>query len=440
MTTTVKGTSAEPQSLNMPTSAGAVSRAENIARDPARADRVGADVARRISKALAEASIAAANEKYVSGGRGGFAAREGNRAFSQLVKAIVVVFFAIPVAGLTLYLAFFSADQYQVESRFAVRSVSTPMGDILASIGGGASATKSEAAIVAKYINSEGMARNLESDVDISKLYSTSGDFLSRFDPTRPIEDLASYWKWKVDVSEDSSTGLITMKVAAFTPEDAVRISKAVIGRASELVNSLSEQNRTSVLDLAQKRLDRARDRLSSIAGQMAQLRNQTGVLDGGQQSKAQATLVSSLELELAKLQATKASLGSLASDSIKIRALEPQISSLREQIAIEKSKMTGTGQGDKVLSGIMTDFERLQVDQDAARKEFSDAATAFEDARIGAERQEIYLSVFMQPTTPESSTYPHRGFIWTIGIAVAAGVTFALVALARLVRDNRAA
>lgn len=426
----------EPQLMDGPTSGTEVSGLSSSKSVTVGGSR--SDLARRISDALAQASIAAANEKYVTGGRGGFAVRDDNRAFGLLLRAIAAVFFVLPSAALTLYLVFFSADQYQVESRFAVRQLSTPMGDILASLGGGASGTRSEAALLAKYISSEGMVRDLQSDVDIGTLYSVSGDFLARFDPRNPIEYLASYWKWKVSVTEDSSTGLITMKIAAFNPDDAVRISNAVIARASMLVNSLSEQNKASVLELAQKRLDRARDRLSQVSGQMAQLRNKTGVLDSGEQSKGQATLVSTLELELAKLKATRTSLSALSNDSIKIRVLETQTASLEQQIDIEKAKMTGLGSG-KVLSGVMTDFERLQVDQDVVRKEFTDAAAAFEDARIGAERQEIYLSIFMRPTLPESSTYPRRGLVWIIGVAIAGAVTFALIALARLVRDNRA-
>ncbi len=436
MTTKEKEALSEPRLRDK--SASGVEGAELSVKRSVTTGGARSELARRISDALAQASIAAANEKYVTGGRGGFAVRDDNRPFGLLLRAITAVFFVFPVAALTLYLVFFSADQYQVESRFAVRQLSTPMGDILASLGGGASGAKSEAALLAKYIGSEGMVRDLQSDVDIGKLYSGPGDFFSRFDADSPIEDLVSYWKWKVSVTEDSSTGLITMKIAAFTPGDAVRISNAVIKRASMLVNSLSEQNKVSVLELAQKRLTRARDRLAQVSGQMAQLRNKTGVLDSGEQSKGQATLVSTLELELAKLQATRSSLGTLSKDSIKIRVLETQTASLKQQIDLEKAKMTGIG-GGTVLSDVMTDFERLQVDQDVVRKEFTDAAAAFEDARIGAERQEIYLSIFMRPTLPESSTYPRRGLLWIIGVATAAVVTFALIALARLVRDNRA-
>lgn len=407
------------------------------------ADEGGALLAQRISRALLQAATAARHERSITGGRGGFGAREGNRQFKRFLLGIWIAVFAIPSVLSILYFAFVAADQYQVESRFAVRATKSQIGDLITSVtGASAGASKAETAIVAKYITSEAMARDLDQRVALSDRYaSPQADYLSRFDPSEPIEDLLSYWKWKVDVSEESSTGIITVKVRAFTPADVMAISNAVLERMVSLVNGLSEQNRRSLLEVAEQRLERARQKLLGIVQQMAGLRDASGVLDGDQQGQAQLKLVTQLELSLSKLIATRESFSSLASESVKMRTLLRQIKSLEKEIARQRAKLTNVGSAAAggALSGVLSDFETLRVEQQIARNEYVTAAASFEDARIAAMREEMYLSVFMRPTEPESATYPRRFLYSLIAVALAAFVSFALVTIAKAVRDNRA-
>lgn len=407
------------------------------------ADEGGALLAQRISRALLQAATAARQERTITGGRGGFGAREGNRQFRRLLIGIWITVFAIPSFLSILYFAFVAADQYQVESRFAVRATKSQIGDLITSVtGASAGSSKAETAIVAKYITSEAMARDLDQGVHLRNLYAApQADYLSRFDPSEPIEDLLSYWKWKVDVSEESSTGIITMKVRAFTPADAMAISNAVLERTASLVNGLSEQNRRSLLEVSEQRLERARQKLLGIIQKMAGLRDASGVLDGDQQGQAQLKLVTELELNLSKLIATRESFSSLAPDSVKMRTLLRQIESLEKEIERQRAKLTNVGRASSegALSGVLGNFEALQVEQQIARNEYVTAAAAYEDARISAMREEMYLSVFMRPTEPESATYPKRFLYALVAVALAAFASFALVTTAKAVRDNRA-
>lgn len=399
-------------------------------------------LAQRISRALLQAATAARQERTITGGRGGFGAREGNRQFRRLLIGIWITIFAVPSFVSILYFAFVAADQYQVETRFAVRATKSQIGDLLTSVtGASGGASKAETAVVAKYITSEGMVRDLDQGLNLRNLYAApQADFLSRFDPSEPIEDLLSYWKWKVDVSEESSTGIITMKVRAFTPADAMAISNNVLERTVSLVNGLSERNRRSLLEVSEQRLERARQKLLAIVQQMAGLRDASGVIDGDQQGQVQLKLVTQLELNLSKLVATRESFGNLASNSVKVRTLVRQIESLEREIQRQRAKLTNVGHGaGGALSGVLGDFEALQVEQQIARNEYVTAAASYEDARISAIREEMYLSVFMRPTAPESATYPKR-LLWSlIAVALAAFASFALVTTAKAVRDNRA-
>lgn len=407
------------------------------------ADGGGPLLAERISRALLHAATAARHERSITGGRGGFGAREGNRQFRRLLIGIWIGVFAIPSFLSVLYFAFVAADQYQVESRFAIRATKSQVGDLITSVtGASAGSSKAETAIVSKYITSEAMARDLDQSSDLRNRYATpQADYFSRFDPTEPIEDLLSYWKWKVDVSEESGTGIITMKIRAFTPADALAISNAVLERVSSLVNGLSEQNRRSLLEAAEQRLERARQKLLGIVQQMAGLRDTSGVLDGDQQGQAQLKLVTQLELILSKLIATRESFSNLSSDSVKMRTLLRQIESLEKEIERQRAKLTNVGHAGAggALSGVLSDFEALQVEQQIARNEYLTAAASYEDARIAAMREEMYVSVFMRPTVPESAIYPKRFLYTLIAVCLAASLSFALVTIAKAVRDNRA-
>jgi hypothetical protein len=65
-------------------------------------------------------------------------------------------------------------------------------------------------------------------------------------------EGLFSHYERLVSADFDSTTGVSTLKVQAFSPEDARRLTKALLDDAEALVNRLNERARRDAISIAE--------------------------------------------------------------------------------------------------------------------------------------------------------------------------------------------
>jgi len=395
----------------------------------------------RISRALADASILARDERVVIGGGRGLAGRKDEQVFAGALKALKLAFFVIPAIFSALYLFLVAKDQYVVETRFSVRATKNATADVLSAFTGSADGLSRQATgMLATYIRSEAILRDLENEITLRERYAAPhGDFFSRFDHTKPIEDFAKYFWWKLTVSEEVSSGILGVKIRAFSPEDAVAVANGILARSEKMINELSEKNRQSILRTSQLRFERAQERLAEITRKAGLLRDHSGVLDGDVETKAQTRLIYELELALSRTIALRETqLRQLSPESSTIRNLDAQIAGIRSEIDSHRKRLTPPG-GQGALSKVLAEFEAMKAEQDTARREYLASAAALEDARIDALRNELYMSVFVQPQLPESSIYPRRLLLW-LGIVFTAWVLTAIsISVAKTARSYRA-
>ena len=73
-----------------------------------------------------------------------------------------------------------------------------------------------------------------------------------------------------VDVSYENHTGIIQVRATAFTPEDAQKITRAVLEKSGTLVNDLAEQAREDAMRFAQEDLGEAEANLRDLRQELA--------------------------------------------------------------------------------------------------------------------------------------------------------------------------
>src|SRR5947209_19905775 len=84
----------------------------------------------------------------------------------------------------------------------------------------------------------------------LEKIYSGgNADFVSRLGNGEDLEDLWRYWKSKVKVNLDTLSGIVTLRVQAFTPEDATRIAQDIVALSEKLVNDVSHRSRSDSVE-----------------------------------------------------------------------------------------------------------------------------------------------------------------------------------------------
>lgn len=366
--------------------------------------------------------------------------RRWERYWLPSILASFVVVVVVPALVAAIYLSVFASDQYASEARLAVRGGERPQPEMTSALSLLAPMARvQDAMIVADYVQSRGMVEQLQDRVDLRAIYSRSDiDALSRFDAEDPIEDLVDYWRRRSEVSIDAASGIITVLVRAFTPQDALDVSQVVISISEKLVNDLSDRSRNDTLRQARVELDRAQERLQETARKMRDLRNVERVLDTKETAKVMTQMVADLRLDLIRLeQDYEAQRQSVSAQAPQLRVLDARIKSMREQLKNLQAELTHSEDiATPALSEAMRQFDLYELERKVAEQQYVAAAAAYERARIETQGQHVYLATFLPPVLAEEPLFPDRPVLWLIVVAGCLAVWGVGVGLAFVVRN----
>jgi capsular polysaccharide transport system permease protein len=282
--------------------------------------------------------------------------------------------------------------------------------------------------IVVNYVKSRAMVEELERTIGVRKMFSRRDiDWLSRFDPDDPIEDLVKYWRWKIKATVESPSGIITVQVNAFSPEDALKIANALVSSSEQLVNSMSTRATRDAIEESQSELGRAERRLGDVRLALHDLRNAQSTLNPRRTAEGINKLIGELRLERARLEddANSARRSRVDETAPQLRHLRVRIQVIGDQISDLERQLTSTGGTDPTtVSGKITRFDELELERQIAEKQYTLATEAFERARINAERQKVYLTTFVTPLLPHDVAWPkYRFWLALAGLAAVAAL-----------------
>jgi capsular polysaccharide transport system permease protein len=368
-----------------------------------------------------------------------------NRSYGSIIS--FVLFVGLPLLVASVYYIIFASDQYVVEFRFAVRetstttSTSTSAAGALASQFGisSSSSNPSENYIVADYLLSRQIIEELQSKIDVISLYSRPDvDWWARFDSSKPMEKFVKYWRDMATANFDQITGFVTADIRAFSPEDAYLVGKTMVSLSEELVNDIGRRSRMDAVRFAEEEVKRAQNRLKGIREQLSVYRNREGVIDPTTNVVASNnSLAQTLRATLMQYQNDLALLKqqNVRENAPPVQMLESRINTARNQLATIESQV-GTNQADlnRPLSKVVGEYEQLDLDRQFAQASLTGALQTLDQARSTATAQHLYITPFVRPSLPRSSTYPNRmwailtvGFVcfilWTIGLLIVRSV-----------------
>jgi len=375
--------------------------------------------------------------------------RGGRRSYGTIVSFIVCV--VLPVVVAAVYYLGFASNQYVAEFRFAVRDAQSAITGSSAASGiaslsglGGMTAAPNpmENYIVTEFITSRQAVEELETRIGVMKLYSRPGlDWWSRFDRSDPIEKFAGYWRNMVSANFDQITGIATAQVRAFTPEDAYLIATTLVSLSEELINRIANRPQRDAVRFAENDVKRAEDRLKSIRGELTKYRNSEQLID------PQANVVTSNVLQAQALRATinqlQADLKGLRNEKTlsrnapAVKSLEARIEATREQLAVVESGVKSMRDGSNPLSKVVAEFEQLELERQFAQNMVLSTKQRLEEARANLLAQHIYVTPFVSPALPQSSTYPRRFVSIAITALIASLFWVVGLLLVRSVREH---
>lgn len=313
-----------------------------------------------------------------------------------------------------------ASDQYVSSVGFSVRKEeSTPSIDLLGGLGGLAGGTggASDTDILYEYIRSQDMVERIDARLNIKAMFAREWprDFIFAANPEDHIEDLTDYWQSQVKVLNDTTSGLITLRVSAFTPEDAQQIAAAVFEESSNKINELSAIARDDTTRLTKEELDKARGELTKTRQAMTAFRMKSQIVDPEADLAGQMGVLSGLQAQLAEaLVAHDLLLDNARPTDHRVTQSQQKIDALRRLIDTERGKFGAEGQGPagESYAQLMAEYEKLAVDREFAEGAYRGARIAYEAALAEAQRKSRYLAAHIEPKVAQSSTEPDRPWL----------------------------
>lgn len=351
----------------------------------------------------------------------------------------------IPSIIAALYLFFVAADQYVAETRFAVRkakiesSKENKLASMLSSMGSGGmpgSMADQEVHIIANYLRSRAAIDDIAKKIDIVEIFRRpEADFWERIKEKPTAEEMLDYWRDHVSAYVDGPSGVVTVKVRAFRPDDAKRLAEEFIVASENLANRLSDRARRDAERKAEEEVRRTEAMVRQSLIELRQYRDQEGFIS----PLATATSTSKLLLEAMSERIRLHSdyfvtSRALSPDAPSIQGLKTRIEGLDLQIEKLNGELTSKPGERRAVSAALVRYEELEIQRVFAERMYSLARDALERARVRAEQQSIYIAVFLPPYLPQESLYPERltiallifvglMLLWGIGALTAAAV-----------------
>jgi capsular polysaccharide transport system permease protein len=315
------------------------------------------------------------------------------------------------IAG--VYFFGIASELYLSEVKFIVHGPAKGPASALSAMleSAASSAVSEDTYAVHEYLMSRDAVRRLEREDDLRSLLGRpEGDLISRFPGAwfwrKDFEALYKAYSRFVSVEVATQSGVSTLQVKAYRPEDAQRIATALLMFGEQLVNALNERARHDALAVFQGEVDATEQNIAKIQSQLTEYRIKAKMLDPKSAAVGPIELLGQMNAQLANAKGQLAEIIKNSPNSPQIPLIRTRIASLEKLIGEERAKITGDN--DSVATAV-TEYERIDGRRQLAEKTLASAFTSLEAARLEAQRQQLYIETITQPNLADYPLYPKR-------------------------------
>jgi capsular polysaccharide transport system permease protein len=349
---------------------------------------------------------------------------------------LALVTIGLPVALAIVYLAFIASNQYVSEARFIVRTSALGDSANIASFMQDQKITRAtdETIAVSEYMTSRDALAELEENDQLREILARKGaDPFNRFPnfyTRNNREGLYRHFLNFVDVHVESDSGIATLKVRAFTPEDAQRVARAMLADAEKFVNRLNTRVYRDTLALANRAVDEERQKFADVEERLTAYRNEQKVIDPNREAAAALGRLGTLMASLSQAESALSREVAETPRSPQIASMSASVQSLRDEIAKLRDQISGSGAS---LAGKFSEFDKLVLDRELASRGLEAAMGQWVKARENLEQQQYYLQTVVQPNAPDQETYPRR----VLDVLLVFGISFCVYWIAGALLTN---
>lgn len=352
-------------------------------------------------------------------------------SFKTVIYIMIVVIF---------YYTFIAADRYVSNVSLSVKSTdgSSPISlSGIESLVGVASSSTEDIKLLQEYIKSFDMLQKLDEKINLRSLYEKQKlDLFFRIYSSTSKESYLKYYRDRIHILFDDTTGLLNVAVEGFSPEDARNISAAILEECERFINEISHNIAREQLRFAQGELESAKQKYKDAKNELLAFQNEYGVFDPQSLAKTKAGFITEIELQISKKETELNTMRSYLNDNApEIAALKAELRAHKEQLEKERRKVASNASQDK-LNDVVAQFEALYLNLSFAEDVYKTAITAVETTRIEIGRKAKQVVVIQSPYVPDSAAYPNKMYN-IITIFVILTLIFGVVRLVRAIIDE---
>lgn len=360
----------------------------------------------------------------------------------KMIRRLFLLGVLAPMFLATVYLYVIAKDQYASYLGFSVRAEDSAspvemLGGIT-ELAGSSSGTDTD--VLFEFIQSQRIVRLVDERLDLRSMYHMPSDPIFGIDPDATIEGLQKFWGRVVKVFYDSGSGLIEVRVTAFTPEDAKAVADAIYDESTVMINKLTAVAREDATSYARSELEKAVERLSSARAAIQKFRLETQIIDPEADIVGRMGLLNSLQNQLASAQIDLDILMQTARESDpRLIQARRRVDVIEQRLAEERARFSNTdGTVNGSYANLIGDYERLSVDKQFAEQAYLSALASLDVATAEAARKSRYLAAYIEPTLSETPQFPQRLIILATLSGFLIGIWVVATMVYYSVRDRR--
>ena len=344
----------------------------------------------------------------------------------RLRRALGTLFVVAPTLAAAIYYGLWAQPRVVSPAEVVGRGMQSARGGGLDALlrTFGVARAGDDANIVESYMLSRDAVRAVDKIVTLREVFSRpEGDKFARFPAfweSDTFEGLYSHYKRRVTVRQNRTRGITQLSVETFRPEDSRRVAAALLGVAEQMVNAMNTRAHDDAVGAAERAVRDAEQQVMSAQAALTSFRDAAALVDPSKSSSATLDTMTTLTLDLARIQAQNAQMRQQAVASPALEPMVAQERALRARIEEERRTLAGA---PGALASKVGDYERLTLTRSIADKSLAAAMTSLESSREEARRQQIYIEQLVTPNLSDYAEEPQRlRMIFTVALVCAMG------------------
>lgn len=359
------------------------------------------------------------------------------RRKSLMLMGRLAFFVLLPTLMVGYYFFAIATPLYATKSEFLIQQAESTGGGALGGLFSGTGfATSQDSVTVQSYLQSREAMLRLDEDIGFKSHFSQDFvDPLQRLELDSSNEKAYRLYQKLVKIGYDPTEGIIKMEVVAASPEVSGEYSNALINYAEEQVDNLTQRLRKDQMRGARESFDTAEAKMIGSQDKVLALQERLGVIDPVSETAAIMGQISNFETQLQeKTLQLQQLLDNSRPNQARVDGVRGDINRMEALIAGLRAQLTQSGSSSTSLARISGELRMAELDLEIRQAMMQQALQQLETARIEANRQVRYLSLGVNPISPDEATYPRAfentlvAFLIFCGIYLMASLTASIL------------